>query len=217
MSAGEIASIQVGLPRTVVWKGREVTTGIFKEPVAGRVRVGRLNLEGDRQADLSVHGGPDKAVYAYPAEHYEWWRDELPGVPLPWGAFGENLTTRGLLEGDLAIGERLRIGTALFEVAQPRMPCSKLAVKFEDDGIVARFLESGRSGFYLRVIHEGEIAAGQAIERLGAPGGDGMLTIADVVRLYAADRDNADLLRRAAGHPALPESWRSWAAARGQA
>jgi len=160
----KIVSVNVGLPREVEWKGRRVTTGIFKSPVEGRVRARFLNLDGDRQADLSVHGGRDKAVYAYPEEHYEHWCRELPGVDLPPGSFGENLTTRGLTETQVRIGDSFRIGSALLRVTQPRMPCSKLGMKFARDDMVKRFLESERSGFYLAVVEEGEVAAGDTIE-----------------------------------------------------
>ena len=159
----KVISINVGLPRTIEWRGEIVETSIFKEPVSGRVRVHRLNIEGDRQSDLTVHGGVNKAVYAYPAEHYAFWRDEFPGVDLPWGAFGENLTTTGLLEDSVQIGDRFRIGTAEFVVTQPRMPCYKLGVRFDRLDMVKRFLQSGRSGFYFAVAEEGEIAAGDGI------------------------------------------------------
>ena len=159
-----VISVNVGLPREVAWKGRVVTTGFFKDPVSGRVAVRRLNLEGDKQADLTVHGGVDKAVYVYPAEHYDYWRQELPGVPLPWGAFGENLTTEGLLEGAVHIDDRFRIGSAEFRVTQPRQPCYKLSVRFGRDDIVKRFLISGRPGFYLAVLREGDVGVGDTIE-----------------------------------------------------
>ena len=130
-------------------------TGIFKTPINGRVRVRTLNLEGDRQADLSVHGGPDKAIYAYPSEHYDYWRGEFPDMELHWGMFGENLTTSGLLEGAVNVGDQFRIGSAITMVTQPRVPCYKLAAKFGREDIVKRFLASGRSGFYLKVMQEG--------------------------------------------------------------
>ncbi len=145
-----LVSLNVGLPRDVAWHGKTVTTGIFKRPVAGPCMVRALDLDGDRQADLSVHGGPDKAVYAYPSEHYELWRRELPDLDLPWGAFGENLTTAGLAEEEVSIGDRLRIGSAELVVTQPRLPCYKLEVRL-GEGMVKRFLESRRTGFYLRV------------------------------------------------------------------
>src|SRR6185295_12623664 len=143
-----LESVQVGLPREVAWHGKAVLTGIFKQPVAGPVLVRALNLEGDVQADLAVHGGADKAVYAYPAEHYELWRRELPDLDLPWGAFGENLTTSGLDEDSVCLGDRFRIGGAELVVTQPRLPCYKLEVRFGRDGMVRRFLESRRTGFY---------------------------------------------------------------------
>ncbi|MFQ5993232.1 MAG: MOSC domain-containing protein [Nitrospiraceae bacterium] len=159
-------SVNVGLPRTVTWKGKPVTTGIFKEAVEGRVKVRALNMDGDRQADLSVHGGRDKAVYAYPAEHYAFWKDQLPGVELPWGMFGENLTTEGLSEDTVHIGDRFRIGTVELIVTQPRMPCYKLGLKFGRSDMVKRFLSSGRSGWYFAVAREGEVGTGDAIELL---------------------------------------------------
>src|SRR5881275_3324329 len=156
-------SVNVGLPRELEWKGKVVRTSIFKAPVTGRVRVAKLNVEGDQQSDLTVHGGIDKAVYAYPSEHFAFWRTELPGMDLPWGVFGENFTTTGLLEESLHIGDRLRIGSAEFVVTQPRMPCFKLGIRFNRADMVKRFLKSGRSGFYLRVIQEGDVGVGDAI------------------------------------------------------
>jgi MOSC domain-containing protein YiiM len=159
----QIVSIQVGLPRTVEWRGELIETAIFKSPVAGRVRVGRLNLDGDRQADLAVHGGADKAVYVYPSEHYAWWKEELPGVALPWGSFGENFTTEGVLETSTRVGDVLRAGSAEFVVTQPRMPCYKLNVRFGRPDMVKRFLRGGRPGLYLAVLREGDVGAGDAM------------------------------------------------------
>jgi MOSC domain-containing protein YiiM len=159
----QIVSIQVGLPRTVQWRGELIETAIFKSPVAGRVRVGRLNLDGDRQADLTVHGGADKAVYVYPSEHYAWWKEELPGVALPWGSFGENFTTEGVLETSTRVGDVLRAGSAEFVVTQPRMPCYKLNVRFGRPDMVKRFLRGGRPGLYLAVLREGDVGAGDAM------------------------------------------------------
>jgi MOSC domain-containing protein YiiM len=207
-----VVAVSVGLPREVTWKGKKVTTGIFKEPVAGPVRVRRLNLEGDCQADPSVHGGPDMAVYAYPAEHYVWWRAELPVMHLPWGMFGENLTIEGLLEGETGIGDRFRVGSALLVVRQPRMPCYKLGIKFGRPDIVKRFLHSGRTGFYFSVEEEGHVHAGDAVSLVDRdPGG---ITVADIARLYTDKKPNLDLLRRAAGAAALPDGWRTYFAAR---
>jgi MOSC domain-containing protein YiiM len=155
-----IISVNVGLPREVDWKGKRVSTGIFKEPVAGRVVARRLNLDGDRQADLTVHGGEEKAVYVYPAEHYDYWRQELPTTALPWGVFGENLTTSGLLEEAVNVGDQFRVGAALLQATQPRLPCYKLGIKFGREDMVRRFLTGGRYGWYVAVIEEGEIGAG---------------------------------------------------------
>lgn len=163
-----VLSVNVGEPQEIAWHGRVVRTAIFKQPVSGRVAVRRLGMAGDAQADLTVHGGPDKAVYAYPGEHYPSWRQELGRPDLPWGAFGENLTLEGLVEEDVAIGDRLRIGTAEFVVTQPRLPCFKLALRFERQDIGKLFMASGRSGFYLAVAREGEIAAGDLVEHLPA-------------------------------------------------
>jgi MOSC domain-containing protein YiiM len=204
----QLVSVNVGRPREVDWHGRGVRTSIWKSPVEGRVRVTSLNLEGDQQSDLSVHGGAEKAVYAYPSEHYEYWARELPGMDLPWGAFGENFTTQGLLESNVRIGDRIRVGSAEFLVTQPRMPCFKLAVRFGRDDMVKRFLRSGRTGFYLAVLREGEVARGNPVE-FAARDGHGV-TVADIAALYAHDMENEDLLRRAVTVPALPESWRDY-------
>jgi MOSC domain-containing protein YiiM len=190
----------------VQWRGRTVRTSIFKSPVAGPVRVRKLNLDGDRQSDLQVHGGVHMAVYAYPGEHYAFWRKELPGTELPWGAFGENLTTEGLLEDAVCIGDRLRCGSVEFAVTQPRMPCYKLGIRFGRQDIVKRFQRSGRTGFYLTVLGEGEITAGCAVEHVGS--GEGGVRVADVVRLYNSKDPDRALLRRASELPALPEGWR---------
>ena len=147
--------------------------------MAGRVRVTRLGLEGDKQSDLRVHGGPDKAVYAYPSEHYAYWARELPGVDLPGGAFGENFTTEGLLERDVRIGDRFRAGSAELVVTDPRMPCYTLGVRFGRDDMVRRFLAHGGSGFYFAVLREGEVAAGDPIELTARD--ESEMTIADVV------------------------------------
>jgi len=204
----KIVSVNVGLPRPVSWRGRRIMTGIFKEPVAGRVRMRKLNLDGDRQADLSVHGGVDKAVYVYPSEHYPFWRRELELENLPWGSFGENLTTEGWWEDEVHVGDRFRIGTAEVVVAQPRMPCFKLALRFDREDIVESFLESGRPGFYLAVVQEGELGAGDAMERIHED--ENGVSVVDVVRLYLDKngKSDPDLLRRALAVEALPESWR---------
>lgn len=162
-----IVSVNVGRPQEIVWKGKTVRTGIFKEPVAGLVTINKLNLAGDSQADLTVHGGEEKAVYAYPAEHYAYWRDELPHEALPWGKFGENLTTEGLVEANLHIGDRLRVGSAVLVVTQSRLPCYKLALRFGRDDMIQRFLVSGRSGFYFSVAEPGDVRVGSKVELLG--------------------------------------------------
>jgi MOSC domain-containing protein YiiM len=203
-----LLSISVGLPRDVDWRGATVRTSIFKSPVLGRVRVTRLNIEGDQQSDLSVHGGIEKAVYAYPAEHYAFWREELPGIELPFGAFGENFTTEASLEDSVRIGDRLRVGSAEFVVTQPRMPCFKLGIRFGRADMVKRFHRSGRSGFYLAVLREGEVAAGDSFELIARDEHD--VTVADIVNLYTTDAANQDLLRRVSELPALPEGWREY-------
>ena len=201
----KLLSVSVGQPREVEWKGKLVRTSIFKAPVSGRVRVSKLNLEGDQQSDLSVHGGVDKAVYGYPSEHYKFWRNEFPGADLQWGGFGENFTTEGLLEEATRIGDRFRVGSAEFVVTQPRMPCFKLGIRFNDPSIIKRFLQSGRSGFYFAILREGEVTAGDSIELLARD--QESLTVADIVNLYSADATNQDVLRRASELTSLPIAW----------
>ena len=200
-----VISVNVGRPRDVEWHGRTVRTSIWKDPVPGPVRVTSLNLEGDEQSDLSVHGGRDKAVYAYPAEHYEYWRQELGLDALPWGAFGENLTTAGIVEGETGIGDTIRIGSVDLVVTQPRMPCFKLGIRFGRDDMVKRFLHSGRSGFYLAVVREGELTAGGGLEMLSRDRHG--VTVAAVAALDGGVFD-PDLARRALAVPALSESWK---------
>jgi MOSC domain-containing protein YiiM len=202
----KLLSVNVGLPREVTWRGRTVTTGIFKKPVEGSVMLRTLNLDGDKQADLSVHGGVSKAVYAYPAEHYELWRKELPGMKLPYGMFGENFTTEGLLEVTTNIGDRFRIGDAVVMVTEPRMPCYKLGLKFRRTDISKRLLASRRTGLYFAVIQEGEVETGDAIELLSQD--ENGVSVADITRLYAFDKLDLKMLRRALRVGALPESWR---------
>jgi MOSC domain-containing protein YiiM len=204
----KLISINVGLPRDVTWRGKTVRTSIWKSPVEGGVSVSKLNLDGDQQSDLTVHGGVDKAIYAYPCEHYSFWRSALPVPDLPWGAFGENFTTEGLLEDQVHIGDRLRAGSAEFIVTQPRMPCFKLGIRFDRPDMVKRFLQSKRTGFYLAVIHEGEVAAGDSIE-FGERQESG-LTITDIVNLYTVDSENQEFLRRATELPALPDAWKEY-------
>jgi MOSC domain-containing protein YiiM len=204
----KIASLNVARPRLVVYKGETINTGIFKQPVSGPVQLRTLNLDGDRQADLTVHGGPNKAVYGYPSEHYPFWQEELPGVDLPWGMFGENFTTVGISEDDLHIGDRFQIGSSIVMVRQPRTPCFKLAAKFQRDDILERFLLSGRSGFYFSVEQEGSVAEGDDFQ-LFKRNRDGV-TISEMNRLFVREKCNPDLLRKAIHTPALPENWREY-------
>jgi MOSC domain-containing protein YiiM len=201
----KVLSVNVALPRLIAWKGQTINTGIFKKPVAGPVMMRKLDLDGDRQADLSVHGGPYKAVYAYPSEHYEFWRKEFPEMDLPWGQFGENLTTQGLNESDTHIGDVLRIGKAAVQVTQPRVPCFKLAAKFQRDDILKRVLQSGRSGFYFSVIEEGLVAAGDEIERIRED--ENGIAVSDINKLYYHGTD-VPLMRRVIQLNALPADWR---------
>jgi MOSC domain-containing protein YiiM len=203
----KVVSLSVGQPREIEVEGGSVRTSIFKEPVNRRLRVTTLNLEGDQQSDLAVHGGVDKAVYAYPSEHYEAWRRELPEVDFSWAAFGENLTTEGLLE-DVRIGDRFRIGTAEFVVTQPRMPCYKLGLRFGRPDILKWMLRSGRTGFYLAVATEGEVGPGDPIEPIARSDED--LTVADVVNLYTVNAGNQEQLRRLTESSVLPEIWKDY-------
>lgn len=202
----KVISVNVGLPREVTWMGRTVTTGIFKSPVTGPVMLRPHNLEGDAQADLSVHGGPTKAVYVYPAQHYDFWRGELEDQELTWGGFGENLTVEGVVEETVCIGDEFRVGNARVVVTEPRMPCFKLAIRFDRADMVKRFLKSQRTGFYLGLLEEGEIQAGDHLERV-VEHSDG-LRVADVTRLYTTEKENQALLRKAISVDALPASWR---------
>lgn len=202
----KIVSVNVGRPCLVVWNGQTVSTGIYKAPVAGAVMLRKLNLDGDRQADLKVHGGPTKAAYAYPSEHYSYWRQELPGMELPWGMFGENFTVECLDESSVNIGDRFRLGSAEVMVTEPRMPCYKLGIKFGRTDILKRFLASGRTGFYFSVHREGEVEAGDEIELIERDQNN--VTVADITRLYERDKSDVELMRRAIALEALPESWR---------
>ena len=211
-----VVSVNVGLPREVEWQGRTVRTAIFKQPVAGKISLRPLNFDGDRQADLSVHGGPDKAAYVYPAEHYEFWREQLPDTEFSWGMFGENLTVSGLSESDLAIGDRLRIGTAEVVVTQPRVPCYKLGLRFSRPDMTRRFFRAARTGFYVSVACEGEVGAGDRIELLERE--PHHVTVAEVYHAYqstqkarkAGDPNVLALMRRALEVDALPGVWRAY-------
>jgi MOSC domain-containing protein YiiM len=204
----KILSLHVGLPREVTWQGKVVTTGIFKEPLKGPVMLRRLNLDGDGQADLTVHGGASKAVYAYPSEHYAFWHAELPGMDLPWGMFGENFTTDGLLETAVYIGDRFRIGETEVMVTEPRMPCYKLGIKFGRADIIKRFLASRRTGFYFAVVGEGMVSAGNALKLIRQEQQE--ISVADITRLYAFEKGDVKSLRRAIEVEALPESWKGY-------
>ena len=201
----KLFSVNVGQPREVTWKGKQYTTGIFKSPVEGRVPLRMLNLDGDRQVDLTVHGGPDRAVYVYPAEHYEFWKAELNRPVLPWGSFGENLTTAGLLEDAVHIGDQIRIGSAILTATQPRMPCVKLGIRFNDAAMVKRFMDTERCGFYVAVVREGEVGAGDDIEILSRD--EHQLSVVELRRVYMA-KDDAAAIRRVLDVPALSADWR---------
>ncbi len=204
----KILSVNVGLPREVTWQGKAVTTGIFKEPVSGPVMMRKLNLDGDGQADLTVHGGVSKAVYAYPSEHYDYWQAELPGVDLPWGMFGENFTTEGLLEETAYIGDKFRISETEVMVTELRMPCYKLGIKFGRADIIKRFLASRRTGFYFAVVRGGMVGAGDAVELIGREQQE--ISVADITRLYAFEKNDLESLRRAIEVEALPENWKGY-------
>jgi MOSC domain-containing protein YiiM len=206
-----LRSVNVAQPRSIKVGDREVLTGIYKEPVAGRVCVRRHNLEGDAQADLTVHGGEYKAVYAYPFEHYSHWERELGQSGLTPGAFGENLTVSGATEELVCIGDVLRIGTAVLQVTHPRMPCFKLAHKFGRPQFIKEFLLSGRSGYYLRIVEEGELASGDAIEFVRRD--PQRVTVRALLGLTDLKEINPDLAKRALLAEGLPPSWREEVAA----
>ncbi len=211
----QLISVNVGMPREVPWNDITISTGIYKKPVAGEVNIGKLNLAGDGQADLTVHGGLDKAVYAYPAEHYGFWRDEFPEMPLTWGYFGENLTTIGLREDTINIGDQLQIGSATFTVTQPRLPCYKLALRFGRDDIIKRFLASRRSGFYLSVLEEGALNSSSPIKIMHRDPNN--VTIVDIINLFLGMPQDDKVLQRALQVDALPKDWKLELDARGKA
>src|SRR5579872_4115843 len=207
----KVVSLNVGLPRDVVWHGRPITTGIYKQPVQRRVALRTLNLDGDRQADLTVHGGAQKAVYCYPIEHYAYWKKELPGREVPIAIFGENFTTDGLMEDTIHLGDTFSVGSAEVVVTQPRLPCYKLGIRFQMDDMVKRFLASGRSGFYLAVTREGEVGAGDQMTPLSQD--PNAVPVSAITRLYIAKRystDDLQLTHRALRVAALPESWKEY-------
>ncbi len=202
----KIISVNIGQPRRLIWKDREVVTAIFKSPAEGPVMLRRLNLEGDRQADLQNHGGRSKAVYAYPAEHYETWEKELPDMKLSWGIFGENLTIEGLREDDIYIGDHFRMGQATVMVTQPRIPCYKLGLRLGRDDMVKRFLDSNRSGIYFSVLEEGEVAIGDRVERIKED--EDRLSVMEINRAFKNSGDHLSIVRRAVRHPVLPSGLR---------
>ena len=206
-----LLSVNCGLPREVTWRGRTVSTGIYKQPVKGRVALHTLNLEGDRQADLRVHGGAFKAVYCYPAVHYDYWKRALPGRELPIGIFGENFTIEGVVEDSVYIGDRFSIGSAEVVVTQPRLPCFKLGMRFESDDMVKRFLASGRMGFYLAVLREGEVGAGDKITMMSRE--PNSVPVPWITRLYVAKEYSGDdiaTIKKVVAVAALPDSWKEY-------
>src|SRR2546423_8032477 len=207
----KLVSVNTGLPRNVTWHGRNVTTGIFKQAVQGRVALRKLNLDGDRQADLTVHGGEHKAVYCYPVAHYDYWKVELPGRELPMGSFGENFTADGFLEDSVHLGHRFSFGSAEVVVTQPRLPCYKLGIRFQSDDMVRRFMGSGRTGFYFAVTREGEVGAGDEIRAIARD--PEAIPVSENTRLYIAKRyggDEGTSEPRALRVAALPETWKEY-------
>lgn len=208
---GRVVSVNVGRPTQVPYRGGVVSTGIFKRPVDGRVMLRTMKLDGDEQADPSVHGGADMAAYVYSWDSYRWWMDEL-GHELQPGEFGENLTVTGFTDDDVRVGDVIRIGDAVVQVTTPREPCFKLGIRMGDQRFPARFREANRMGFYTRVLQEGEVGAGDAVEI--AERAEESLTIAEFHRTYTSGRDDPAALRRMLATPGLPESWRTWVAKR---
>jgi len=204
----KLLSVNVGLPKTVEFQGQAVSTGIFKDPVQGRVKVRRLNLDGDKQADLTVHGGPEKAVYAYPSEHYPHWRSQFPDIEMNWGMFGENFTTEGLIEDKVNIGDEFLIGSAKFVVTQPRMPCYKLGIKFGRPDVIKRFFTSGKPGIYFKVLEEGEVGTGDEIKLVRRD--ENNVTVVDIMKIYGKEKDNEDFLKKAIKVDALAEGWKQY-------
>jgi ferredoxin-NADP reductase/MOSC domain-containing protein YiiM len=203
----KLLSVNVSLPKEVRYNGNTIATGIFKDPVDGRVMVGTLNIEGDGQADLKVHGGRDMAVYAYPVEHYAFWEKELGRQGFPFGQFGENLTVQGISENVLRVGDIFRVGGTLLQITQPRIPCYKLALRMgESLDFPKRFQESGRLGFYLRVLEEGEIGAGDTLELIDTDGHS--VTIAEFIRIYLHETHDPASLRRVLASRDLGDAWR---------
>jgi len=205
----KVVSVNVGLPKQISYGMRQVVTSIFKEPIEGRVKVTTLNLDGDAQADLSVHGGLDKAIYSYSEEHYKYWKEVYPTIVMPFGMFGENLTTQGLNEDTVNIGDQYQIGSSRLVVTQPRMPCYKLGIKFGRMDILEKFINSQRPGIYYKVLQEGDLGAGDNIILLYKDKNN--VTINDIVSLYLNDRhdkENISKMKKATKLKSLPESWK---------
>lgn len=203
-----VLAVWRGRAKPLPYRGNTVQSGIVKDPVDGPVAVTRLGLEGDEQADLSVHGGIDKAVYVYAQGDYDWWSDEL-GREVPSGIFGENLTVSGRGVPDVRIGDTFAVGSAVICASEPREPCFKLGARMGSQGFLKRFREAGRTGFYTRVLREGEVAGGDRI-RLEQAGDRRNPTIADVHRLYVHGRDDVDGLQAALQGPDITDGWREW-------
>ncbi|HEX7258758.1 MAG TPA: MOSC domain-containing protein [Nitrososphaeraceae archaeon] len=204
----KVLSVNVGLPRKVLYNGQIINTAIFKDPVKGPIMLRKLNLDGDRQADLTVHGGIDKAVYSYPVEHYDYWRKQFPDMDLTWGMFGENFTTEGLLEDAVNVGDQFEIGSAKIVATQPRMPCYKLGVRFGRMDVIRRFMTSGRPGIYFKILKEGEVKTGDKIKNIKRDKNN--VTVKDIVSLYISKNhiDIIEMMRRAIKIRDLPEGWR---------
>ena len=204
----KVLSVNVGLPRKILFNGQIITTAIFKDPVKGPIMLRKLNLDGDKQADLTVHGGLDKAVYSYPSEHYDYWRKQFPNTDLVWGMFGENFTTEGLFEDAVNVGDQFQIGSAKLVATQPRMPCYKLGVRFGRMDVIRRFMASGRPGIYFKVLTEGEVQRDDKIKIIRRDKNN--VTVKDIVSLYIArnDIDNIETMKRATKIRDLPEGWR---------
>ncbi len=204
----KVLSVNVGLPRNVLFNEQIINTAIIKDPVNGPIILRKLNLDGDKHADLTVHGGIDKAVYSYPEEHYDYWRKQFPNMDLVWGMFGENITTKGLLEDAVNVGDQFQIGSAKLVATQPRMPCYKLGVRFGRMDVIRKFMTSGRPGIYFKVLTEGEIKTGDKIKFIKRDKNN--VTVKDIVTLYINrnNLDNIDTMRRAIKIRDLPEGWR---------
>ena len=203
----KVLSIQTGQPKTVSVNGREVVTSIFKSPIEGPVQVKSMGIESDSQSDLTVHGGQYKAVYAYPSEHLPFWKAQVPQHEFGFGAFGENLDTTGLLETSVSIGDTMKIGSVVLRVSQPRFPCFKLGIKFDDKEMIKRFHDNKKSGFYFEVLEEGIFQKGDSIEIVNKSGG---VSIYDFVTAYVEKKPDKNLLKSLLDDPHLIEDWRPY-------